>query len=92
MTGSDSEAFIAVWVQPRSSRPAISGVVEGRLRVRVAAPPLENRANLETCRLLARALGVAPSTVSIVAGNGGRRKLVRVGGLAAADVRTRLRV
>jgi hypothetical protein len=41
-------------------------------------------------RLVARALGVAPSTITLVRGDRSRDKVVRVVGLSLADVRTRL--
>jgi uncharacterized protein (TIGR00251 family) len=84
------DAVLRLRVQPRASRDAILGWRDGVLRVRVTAPPVEGEANAAVVTLVARALGIAPSTVSVVRGERARDKLVRVAGLTEADVRTRL--
>lgn len=71
---------IALRVQPRSSRNRIEGVVEGKLKVRLTAPPVENAAN-ESCRvLLADALDVSKGQVELVGGGKSRDKLFLVKG------------
>lgn len=80
----------AVRVVPRAGRDLIDGVLNGALRVRLAAPPVEGAANKALVALLASALNVPPRAVSIVRGTRGRLKLVSVHGLAAAEVRRRL--
>ena len=64
-------------------------MVEGTLRARVAAPPIEGAANQALLRLLADELGVARRSVRLVAGAAGRQKLVVVEGLTADDVLAR---
>ena len=71
-------------VSPRASRTEVAGVAEGRLRVRVAAPPVDGAANEELVRFLARSLGVPRSAVTVTVGSGGRRKTVLVRGVAPA--------
>ena len=86
----DGSALVRVRLQPRAKRDEIIGERDGTLIVRVSAPPVEGRANAALCRLLARALDVAPSRVSVVRGASAREKVVRVDGLEAADALRRL--
>jgi uncharacterized protein len=69
---------LAVRLQPRARRDEIVGERNGVLVVRVTAPPLDGRANAALRRLIAKAVGVAPSRVEIVRGHGSRDKVVRV--------------
>ena len=86
-------ARVTVRLTPRADRDAIVGF-EGDaadvLRVRVTAPPVDGRANAALVRVLAERLGVPPSAVRIVAGQGARTKVVAVDGLALAALRARL--
>ena len=90
MTTARPEALVRLRVQPRASRDEVVAWQDDALRVRVTAPPVEGEANAAVRTLLARALGVAPSTVEVVRGERSRDKLVRVAGLSLADVRARL--
>jgi hypothetical protein len=63
---------------------------DGVLMVRVTAPPADGQANAALCKLLAKALRVPRTSVSIVRGETARDKLVRIDGLSAADAHARL--
>ena len=78
---------ILVAAAPRASRTEVAGVVEGRLRIRLAAPPVSGAANEELVRFLARTLGVPKSAVTVTAGAAGRRKTVVVRGVVPAAAR-----
>jgi uncharacterized protein (TIGR00251 family) len=80
-----------VRVQPRAAREGLAGARSGALVVRVSAPPVEGEANAALIRLLARALAVPPSAVTIVRGSTSRDKLVRIVGVSAEQARARLR-
>lgn len=77
---------VAVRLQPRGGRDAILGWREDRLLVRVSAPPVDGRANVALCKLLARQLGVARGRVELVQGHQSRDKLVAIEGLDPAAV------
>lgn len=76
-----------VRAQPRASRTGIAGEHDGAIRIRLSAPPVDDEANTELIRFLARALGVAKSDVQLVSGRTGRSKVVEVTGVDAAAVR-----
>ena len=72
----------AARVTPRASRNAIEGEYQGALRVRLTAPPVDDRANEALCRLLAQRLNVPASAVRIVAGGKSRTKRVSIAGVS----------
>lgn len=81
-----------MWASPGARRSEIAGVADGRLRVRLAAPAHEGKANAELVRFLAAELRVPRSAVSLVSGAGARRKLVRVDGVTEDEARRSLRI
>ena len=70
--------MLSVRVQPGASRTELAGHYGEALRVRVAAPATDGRANAELVRFLAAVLGVPRSAVALVRGHGSRDKQVRV--------------
>ena len=83
-------ARLRVHVTPAASQEGIVGWHGDSLRVRVRAQPQKGRANRAVLRLLARRLGVAPASLSIVHGAASRAKLVEVNGLSEEELRARL--
>jgi hypothetical protein len=80
-----------VTVQPRSSRSELAGIHEDRLKIRIAAPPVDGEANGELVKFLARLFGLPKSAVSILQGQRGRQKRVGLAGLTRESVQVRLR-
>src|SRR5687767_12763458 len=76
-------AVVSVLVQPHAAKDAIVGVHGNALKVRVQAPPVEDRANKAVERLIAAALGVPRARVSVISGRSARHKRISVAG---ADV------
>jgi uncharacterized protein (TIGR00251 family) len=73
-------------VQPRASRTRMVGEHDGRLKLQLAAPPVDGEANAALVEFLAGALHVRKADVEVRRGETGRRKTVRVTGVAAAVV------
>lgn len=83
-----------VRVVPRASRTGVAGVHDGALRVRLAAPPVDGKANAALVRFVSRALGVPRAGVRIVGGATGRSKVLEVAAsveLVDAGIRALLR-
>jgi len=77
-----------IHVQPRASRCEICPPKDGELRLRLTSPPVEDAANKQCVELIAKALGVAKSRVSIKAGAKSRHKTVKVEGVESAALAT----
>jgi uncharacterized protein (TIGR00251 family) len=80
-----------VRVTPRGRRDVVEGFAADadgrpRLRVRLAAAPVEGAANTALIALLAKAIGVRKSDVTIVSGETAREKIVAVRGDVTAIV------
>ena len=65
-------------VVPRARRPGLERRADGVLVARVAAPPVDGKANAAVCALIAEAYGVPKSRVTVVRGARSREKVVRV--------------
>lgn len=82
---------IAAKVKPGSKQPGIA--IEGdSLVLRVRERALEGAANEACIRALADALGVAPSSVSLLRGARSREKLFEIAGIDEKEARKRLRL
>lgn len=77
---------ITVRATPRSSRDSIEAGAGGVLLVRVTAPPDEGKANAAVCKVVADALGVPKTAVSVVRGHAARTKTLEVRGATEQDV------
>jgi uncharacterized protein len=72
---------LRVRVTARASRDELVGLRDGVLHVRVSAPPVEGKANQAVCKLIARALGVGRTSVTVIRGGRSRDKVVRIDGI-----------
>lgn len=69
---------IAVHATPKASREEVAGWRGSELSVRVTVAPEDGKANAAVCKVVARALGVAPSRVKVVRGEASRHKVLEV--------------
>jgi uncharacterized protein len=74
-------ARLEVYIQPRASRTELAGMHGGAIKIRIAAPPVDNAANHALIDFLAQRLDVAKSRVRIISGSTSRRKVLEVDGI-----------
>ena len=82
--------MVTVRVVPRAPRNAVQGVLGDALKIRLAAPPVEGKANTELIRFLAEELDLHAGKIHLLAGATDRNKRVLIQGLSAADIAAKL--
>jgi uncharacterized protein (TIGR00251 family) len=76
--GAQRALVLALHVQPGARRTEVAGTHGDALRIRLAAPPVDGKANAALLRFLAAEFDVALRAVTIVHGETSRRKTVRI--------------
>jgi len=81
----DGSWHVLVYVQPGAKKSELMGEMDGRLRLRIAAQAVDNKANKALTIFMAKILGVRPNRVSLEAGDTSRKKTLRVSDLPEPD-------
>jgi uncharacterized protein len=82
----EEEVVLRLHVQPGAGRSAVAGRHGEALKVRVAAPPREGRANAAVLALVATTLGVKEAALELLSGQSSREKRIRVRGVEPDQV------
>ncbi len=85
-------AVLQLYVQPRAAKTAVAGMHGDRIKIRLAAAPVDNAANIALIEFIAARLGIAKRRVRLVAGASSRSKTLEIDGLGTAAVALALRV
>ena len=87
---SGGSAILHVRVQPRASRNQIFVESDGRIRIAVTAPAVDNQANDALRALLAKRLSTPKRAITLTHGAKSREKTFRIDGISAAEIRQAL--
>ena len=79
-TGPDS-CLLKLWIQPKARVSEFVGIYQDRLKIRLAAPPVDDKANKELCRFLCVRLQCRQNQVRLVQGHASRKKVVSMRGI-----------
>jgi uncharacterized protein len=82
---------LEVYIQPRASKSEVAGMHDGVIKIRIAAPAVENAANEALVEFVAEVLGIAKRSVRIVSGGTSRRKVLDIDGVTEKELSARLR-
>jgi len=82
MADGETAIVLALRVQPGATHTEVAGThgagTQMRLKIRLAAPPVDGKANAELLAFLARAFGVSRRDVTLLRGDASREKIVRI--------------
>ena len=81
---------LEIRLQPRGGRDQVMGERDGAVLIRIAAPPVDGKANQALIAFVAKTLGLPKGAVTILRGETSRNKVIRVEGRSPADVRAAL--
>jgi uncharacterized protein (TIGR00251 family) len=81
---------LKVHLKPRSAREEVDGMHGDRVKVRVTAHAVEEKANAALIKFVAKKLKIALSRVEIIAGHHSREKVLRISGVTKAEVKKAL--
>ena len=81
---------LRIHCQPRASKTEIAGWYGDALKVRIACPPVDGKANIELCQFLARHFGVQGQNIQVLSGKNGRQKRIVIKGRTVQEIQARL--
>jgi uncharacterized protein (TIGR00251 family) len=85
----DGRLTLTLHIQPGAKKTEVAGEHGDALKIRLAAPPVDGKANAALLAFIAERLGVSKSAVTLKSGQTSRRKVVEVEGVSA-EVRSLL--
>ncbi len=83
LTAKEDGVTFAVRVRTRASKSGVAGELDGAIKIRLAAPPVDGEANEELVRFLAKLFRVPRQQIALISGQKSKNKLVRVSGVSA---------
>ena len=87
----ENGAILSLYIQPGASRSEISGEHDGRLKLKIKAPPRDGEANENLIEFIAALLGLSKKSVHLLSGESSRQKSLLVE-LSVDEVLLRIKV
>lgn len=84
----DNGVLLNIKAVPNSSKNEICGVMENALKVKIKAPAVENKANLELVKYFSKLLKVSKSSISLVSGSTSKIKSLYIDGCTIEQIKS----
>lgn len=84
------DVVLSLHIQPGAKKTEIVGLHGDALKIRLAAPPVDGKANAALLKFIAESVGVGKAGVALQSGETSRAKRVRICKTAVEEVRARL--
>jgi uncharacterized protein (TIGR00251 family) len=78
--------ILSLHIQPGAKKTEIVGLHGDALKIRLAAPPVDGKANAALVAFIAAKLGAGRTAIEVISGLTARAKRVRVSGMTSTDV------
>lgn len=92
ITPTGSGVCLEIQVQPRSSRNQLVGEQDGRIKIKLTAPPVEGEANQALINFLAQLLDIPKKNIKLLKGESCRHKLIEINGLNKQELEEKLHI
>jgi len=84
--GADGCVTLTLHIQPGARKTELAGLHGDALKIRLAAPPVDGKANAALIDFIADRLEIARSAVRLKSGQSSRRKVLEVSGVAETRI------
>ena len=79
---SEEKIFLSVHIQPNASKNEVSGMINEMVKIKITAPPVDNKANNECLEFLSNILHIPKSKLQIHKGQKTRSKIIQITGMS----------
>ena len=81
---------LTIQIQPRAKRSEVLGFTDGILKLKIAAPPIEGKANKEVISFLSDVLDIPKSNIDLEHGHTSKNKVIAINGLDRESIYERI--
>ncbi len=86
----ENNHLIAIKIIPNSSKNQFVGILDGALKIKITAPPIEGKANAQLIKFLSKQTGVSKSKIIIASGSTSKHKMISIEGFDADSLESTL--